>query len=191
MDEIHYFIAARLLKSSSYGNRQNRKRAHGFVVDALAVGWSEEQFKLWESDLWNTMEELQLDLESSPPLEGYLLDNIDEYVAKVLQERQTNAGKEKDATEDPTWRKDMNNWLKKHGYSNWGICQPTEKLLSSEWFHLLPNRERLTLAALMAVFPHKIGHDVSQQLGRSHDSADSDNLATLIPAGKVYLPEQD
>ena len=75
---------------------------------------------------------------------------------------------------------------------SWQQCQPSPELLECKWYRSLPNRDRLTLAALMFKYPDRKGFDITQQVVRNHDSNSEteQSLATLTPGARVFLPHR-
>ena len=186
--EINYYWTGKNLDSIKFGIPQGRKRAHGLLIDELAVSLDRDGLDAWSLELWQTVESLHLD---PLPLAGFLLDNDDPYVAKCLEESTERMKGDAESIEDPVWRKGMDGWLKGRQL-DWSICKPTPDLISSPWFKILPSRERLTLAALMHEYPAKAGHNVSQQVFRTDGQGDDKDvcLGTATPKERVYLPEQ-
>ena len=74
----------------------------------------------------------------------------------------------------------------------WQQCQPSSQLLQCKWYRSLPNRDRLTLAALMLKYPDRKGFYITQQVVRNHDSnPDTEvSLSTLTPGARVFLPHR-
>ena len=74
----------------------------------------------------------------------------------------------------------------------WQQCQASQALLECKWYRSLPNRDRLTLAALMTKYPDRRGFDITQQVVRNHDSiSDTEvSLSTLTPGARVFQPHR-
>ena len=74
----------------------------------------------------------------------------------------------------------------------WQQRQPFQELFECKWHRSLPNRDRLTLAALMFKYPDRRGFDITQQVVRNHDSnPDTEvSLSTLTPGARVFLPHR-
>ena len=188
MTSLGYYFTAKLLKALRFGVPQTRNRAHGLLIDTLAVPYDEDGLEELSNEMWDIL--AQIELSDHIPLAKFLLPCEDSYLVKLLEDyKKRSVGNDLDEN-DPVWRRGLNDWLKARG-ETWDACQPSAELLASEWFCLLPPRERLTLAALMNAAPAKVGHNVSQQAFRTDN--DGDDMATALGSfctkSKWYLVE--
>ena len=82
----------------------------------------------------------------------------------------------------------LDGWLKSRS-EGLDFCMPTEALLAFPWFHILPGRERLTLAAPTRAYPQTFYRIIIQQVARGDDmGADEANLGTFCTTSRVFTP---
>ena len=154
----------------------------------LAVEDDEDTLQESTSDMFQLIDTLR---SHEPFPVGMFCLGEDDPLVKYALERKAELSRGSQSKDDEaSWRRTMDDWLKKCGLT-WKDAQPTPELLASPWFCILPNRERLTLAALLKAFPDKISFDISQQVARAFDVTDSteDAIGTISPGGQIYLVE--
>jgi site-specific DNA-cytosine methylase len=181
--DIGYAAIALKLKSSDYYLPQDRVRAY-------LIGLNVNLIELPEGETVQNVLEAMRDLVYS--LVGDFVYDYQDFMlpahhprveAELSRRRDSRSGDKP----NQTWPGKHWEFLQEQGLG-WSACNPPEDIRDSEWFQLLPHRERQIVGYWVNKDPACFGIDHSQSIHRVPRCSDA-TMVTLMPDAAYFMKD--
>lgn len=178
-------VLVETLRAEKYGSATARCRAWIVAVHPERSGMSHAEAEETCRNIFLLVR--QLEIESLA--DGlFMLDKNDAYVARELQRQKAATLAQPSRNHDgDKWPAQFSVMLSQADMSWSDLKPPTDAIGLSEWYSLLPKREKMLLLFAVTQDPSMRYLDISQTIGRHRSSDDEDTLFTITPASKIML----